>query len=59
MKLTIWWNEFVFIAKGVFSSFRRHKFFKDLNSRESSSMYYLWIINVQKDREPNSPEAPT
>jgi hypothetical protein len=50
MKLTVWGNEDAFIAMGVFSSFRRYIFLK-INSRESSSNNYLWIINVQKESQ--------
>jgi hypothetical protein len=39
MKLTICGNEFVFIAMGVFSSFRRHNYFKD-KFQESLSLEY-------------------
>jgi hypothetical protein len=46
----------VLIATGVFSSFSKHKLFKD-KFTWVPVYTYLWIINVQKD--PNSPVAPT
>jgi hypothetical protein len=56
MKLMTWGNEFVFIAMGVFSSFRRHLFKKDIFTwkfQKSLSLDYK-----RPKREPNSPEAP-
>jgi hypothetical protein len=46
MKLTIWGNEFVLIAMGVFSSFRRHNSFKDKFTwkfQESLSFFFTEV----------------
>jgi hypothetical protein len=57
MKWTICGNEFVLIAMGVFSSFKRHNSFKDKSTwkfQESLSLDYKCPKRGQ-----NSPEAPT
>jgi hypothetical protein len=66
MKLTIYGNKFVLIAMGVFSSFRRHNYFKvKFTWKFQESLYYLWIVNVQKasqihlKRPPDVPSCPT
>jgi hypothetical protein len=50
-------NEFVLIAMGVFSSFSRHKLFKDKFTWKSQ--YIPSLVYKRPKSEPNSPVVPT
>jgi hypothetical protein len=56
-KLTISGNELVFIAMGVFSSFSRHKLFKDKFTWKSQLI--LFLDYERPKSEPNSCAVPT